>query len=95
MTSNSPRSKFAVWHRPRSISLAGFLAAAWFLSRSYVMTLYIYGAVAEVIYSMAEKQGIVVPRTPLQRLLWITAGVSIMLIMLVYVMLRADHFMPH
>lgn len=94
---SNPLSKIEVRRMAQAslYSLAGYLTAAWFLSRSYVMTLFIYGAVAEVIYSLAEKQGIVVTRTPLRRLLWITAGVSIILIMLVYAMLRADHFMPH
>ncbi len=59
------------------------------------MTLFIYGAMAEVIYSLAEKQGIATLRMPLKRLLRITAGVSLLLILLVYVMLRVDHLMPH
>ncbi len=46
------------------ISLCGYLVAGWFLSRAYVMTLFIYGGMVEVVYQMALNQGIVPPRIP-------------------------------
>ncbi|HTD95884.1 MAG TPA: O-antigen ligase family protein [Edaphobacter sp.] len=67
----------------------GYLTAAWFLSRAYAMTLFIYGGIAYVIYRAALRQGIAPPPLPLPRLFRLTAITCIVMLMLVYAILRA------
>jgi O-antigen ligase len=70
------------------MSLAGFLTAGWFLSRAFVMTLFIQAGIAEVIYEMALRRGMVPPRLPLKRLLPYASGVAVLMVLTIYVMLR-------
>ena len=78
-----------------TISLLGYFVAGWFLSRAYVMTLFVYVGIAEVIYSMALNRQIVPPRMKIMGLLRMSAFISIGLIAFVYVMLRVQRMMPH
>ncbi|MDE3106142.1 MAG: O-antigen ligase family protein [Acidobacteriota bacterium] len=77
------------------LSLAGYLVAGWFLSRAYVMTLFIYCGMIEVIYSWALKRQMVPARIPPLRLMRISLMLAIGLVTLVYVMLRVQRLMPH
>jgi hypothetical protein len=70
------------------LSLTGFLVAGWFLSRAFVMTLFLLGGMAEVVYEMALKRGMVAPRMRLTRVLPYAGVLSIVLLMMVYVMIR-------
>ena len=70
------------------LSLTGFLVAGWFLSRAYVMTLFLLGGFVEVIFEMALRQGMISPRLPLARVLRYAGGLAISLLVLMYVMLR-------
>lgn len=74
-----------------TLSLAGFLVAGWFLSRAYVMTLFIYAGMAEVILQLAIDRGMVPKRISLSRLLPIVGVTAVCLILLVYVMLRVNN----
>ena len=56
------------------IALTGYLVAGWFLSRAYVMTLFIYGGMVEVIYQMALTHQISPPRLPFLRLTRLSAA---------------------
>ncbi len=78
-----------------TVSLLGYFVAGWFLSRAYVMTLFIYVGIAEVIYSMALSRGLVPPRMKILRLVKTAAYTSVGLIALVYIMLRLQRMMPH
>ena len=78
-----------------TVSLLGYLVAGWFLSRAYVMTLFIYVGIAEVIYSMALNRHLVPSRMATLRLLRVSALTSVGLIAMVYVMLRVERLMPH
>ena len=41
------------------LSFTGFLVAAWFLSRAFVMTLFLLGGMVEVIFEMALRRGMI------------------------------------
>jgi hypothetical protein len=73
----------------------GHFVAGWFLSRSYVMALYIYGGISAVLYRMALDRGMVPPRMKIGRLMKFSAITSVGLIILVYIMLRIQHMLPN
>ena len=70
------------------ICLTGFLVAGWFLSRAYVMTLFIYGGMTSVIYQALERSGLAPAPLPTSRLLRLTGLTSIGLLMVVYIIMR-------
>jgi hypothetical protein len=73
------------------VSLIGYFVAGWFLSRAYVMTLFIYGGMVQVIYHMALRQNIVSVRMPSFKVAQYSAICSVGLIFIVYLMLRFQH----
>jgi hypothetical protein len=76
------------------IALTGYLVAGWFLSRAYVMTLFIYGGMVEVIYQMALDHQLAPPRIPFLRLTRLSAMTAVGLLFVVYIMLRIQHLLP-
>jgi hypothetical protein len=75
------------------LSLTGFLVTAWFLSRAFVVTLFLLGGIAEVVFEMALQRGMVSPRLPLARALPYAAGFTIFLLVLTYIVLRIGNVM--
>jgi hypothetical protein len=75
------------------LSFTGFLVAAWFLSRAFVLTLFLMGGMVETLYEMALQRGMVVPRMPTGRLLRNTALFTVGLLILTYVVLRVGNVM--
>jgi hypothetical protein len=73
------------------LSLTGFLVAGWFLSRAFVMTLFLLGGMAEMIFEMALQRGMVSPRlllgTVSRKAGWLAVG----MLVLMYVMLRVTN----
>jgi O-antigen ligase len=76
------------------ISLTGFLVCGWFLSRPYTMTLYVNVGIATVIYKMAVDRGIAPPSLEFGRAAKLSAVTAISLVMVVYVIIRIQHFLP-
>jgi O-antigen ligase len=70
------------------LSFTGFLVAGWFLSRSFVLTFFLLGGMAEVVFEIALRQGMVAPRMRLGRALPYAGLVAVGLILLMYIMLR-------
>jgi len=70
------------------LSLTGFLVTGWFLSRAFTMTLFLLGGIVEVVFEMALERGMIAPRMPLARVLRYAGGLTIALVILVYVVLR-------
>lgn len=70
------------------LSFTGFLVAGWFLSRAFVMTLFLLGGMAEVLFEMALRQGMVSPRMPPARVLRFAGVLAISMLVLMYIMLR-------
>jgi len=75
------------------LSLTGFLVAAWFLSRAFVVTVFLLGGIVEVVFQMALRRGMVAPRLPAGRVMRNSAGLAIALILTMYVMLRVVNVM--
>jgi hypothetical protein len=75
------------------LSLMGFLVAGWFLSRAFVMTMFLLGGMVEVIFEMAYRRGMVAGRWRVTRLLPYAAACAVGLILLMYVMLRVSNLM--
>ncbi len=74
------------------LSLVGFLVAGWFLSRAFVLTLFLLGGMAESIYQMALERGMIGPRMPFIKVSGYSAGFAFFLLVLVYVVVRILNF---
>jgi O-Antigen ligase len=74
------------------LSLIGFLAAGWFLSRAFVATLFLLGGMAEAVYQMALRRGMIAPRLPFARVLPYSAGLAVCLIVAMYILIRILNF---
>ena len=74
--------------RAMLLSLIGFLAAGWFLSRAFVLTLFLLGGMAEAIYQMALKREMVPPRLKIQRVLPYSGLLACSLLIVMYVVVR-------
>jgi hypothetical protein len=70
------------------LSFTGFLVAGWFLSRAYVMLLFLLGGLAEVTFQMALQRGLVSARLPFGRVLRYSGMMTIGFIVMMYVLLR-------
>jgi O-antigen ligase len=70
------------------LSLTGFLVAAWFLSRAYVLTLFLLGGVVEVVFQMAMERKMIVSRMRLSRVLPYSGLLAVSLLLLMYLSLR-------
>jgi O-antigen ligase len=70
------------------LSLIGFFVTGWFLSRAFVLTLFLLGGMVEVVYEMALRNGMVGPRPPLGRTMFKSSIMAVVLILIMYVMLR-------
>ena len=75
------------------LSLTGFLVAGMFLSRAFVLTLFLLGGIAEVIFEMGLRRGMIAPRLRLTRVLLYAGGLAISLVALMYVMIRILNLM--
>ena len=75
------------------LSLTGFLVAGVFLSRAYVMTFFLLGGMAEVVFQMALDRGMIGPRLPLARTLMYAGALMICLLAAMYILLRAVNLM--
>jgi hypothetical protein len=73
------------------VSIIGYFVAGWFLSRAYVMTLFIYGGMVQVIYNMALGKDLVPSRMRSYKVAQYAAVWSVGLIFIVYLMLRFQH----
>jgi hypothetical protein len=70
------------------LSFTGFLVSGWFLSRAYVLTLFLLGGLTEVTFQMALQRGMVSPRLPLGRVLRYSGVMTIGFILVMYITLR-------
>jgi O-antigen ligase len=75
------------------LSLTGFLVAGFFLSRAYVLTLFLLGGMAEVVFEMALQRGMIATRMRFTRVLTYSGGLTISLVVFMYVMIRVLNLM--
>ncbi len=76
-----------------ALSLTGFLVAGLFLSRAYVLTLFLLGGVAEAVFEMALQRGMVAPRLKLVRIMAYAGILTVSLVLMMYVMVRVLNVM--
>ena len=82
------KAEFNRWGYCLLLSLAGFLAAGWFLSRAFAMTLFLLGGMVEVLYEIAQRRGMAAPRLALRRTLVYSSWLMVGSVTAVYIMLR-------
>jgi hypothetical protein len=70
------------------LSLTGFLVAGLFLSRAYVLTLFLLGGMAEAVYEMALSRKMIAPRLSFGRVLPRAGVLAISLVLLMYITVR-------
>jgi hypothetical protein len=70
------------------LSIIGFLAAGFFLSRAYVLTLFLLGGMAEAVFEIGLRQGMIVPRMPAGRVFRLSAALTILMVVMMYVVIR-------
>jgi O-antigen ligase len=75
------------------ISLSGFLAAGWFLSRAFQMTLFVYCGIIQVIYQVAVAREMVPAQLPVGKIARIAAISGVCLLVVVYLALLVEHHM--
>jgi len=75
------------------LSLAGYLVAGFFLSRAFVMTLFLLGGVAEVFYSLALDRKMIGPRLKLGRVAMYSAMLAASCVGVLYIVVRAANVM--
>lgn len=70
------------------LSLTGFLVAAMFLSRAFVLTFFLLGGITEAVYAIALSRGMIVPRMKLARVLSFSGVLAISMVLVLYVVIR-------
>jgi O-Antigen ligase len=70
------------------LSFTGYFVTAWFLSRAYVLTLFLLAGIAEVVFQMALQRGMIAPRLRLAHVLPYAGILAVSLILVMYVSLR-------
>jgi hypothetical protein len=74
-------------------SFTGFLVAGMFLSRSYVLTLFLMGGMVEVPFQMALRRGMIGPRMAFKGAIGYSVILSISLVVFMYVTVQVLHRM--
>ncbi len=70
------------------LSFTGFLVTGWFLSRAFVLTLFLLGGLTEVVFQMALQRGMVSPRMPFGRILRYSGVLTLGFILVMWITLR-------
>jgi O-antigen ligase len=76
--------------RAIQLSLYAFLTAAWFLSRTYVVTLYLLIAAAAAVADIARRAGKPMPKLPFPRLATMSVATAAGLIFAVYLTIKVS-----
>ena len=70
------------------LSFTGFLVTGWFLSRAYVLTLFLLGGMTEALYQMALRREMVPQRMGLPKVLRYSGIMAVGLVILMWIVLR-------
>lgn len=81
-------AEIAKFARLLVLSFTGFLVTGWFLSRAYILTLFLLGGFTEAIYEIAHERGMVPDRLPFRRVLKYSALAAVGLVLMIYILLR-------
>jgi len=71
-----------------ALSLIGFLAAGWFLSRAFTMSFFLLGGMCEAVFEMARRRGMVGSRLPFLRSIKYSTVLMVSFLVLLDIMLR-------
>ena len=74
------------------LSLFGFLFAGVFLSRAFVITLFMLGALVESLYQMALNREMAPPRRSMKKVLSGSAAMAVGLLVIMYLLVRILNF---
>ena len=74
-------------------SFTGFLVAGMFLSKSFVITLFLLGGMAQAVYQMALRRSMIVPRMLYARVLGYSGLLAITLVLMMYIIVRVANLM--
>jgi hypothetical protein len=75
------------------LSIIGFLTAGFFLSRAYVLTLFLLGGMAEAVFDIGLRQGMIVPRMPAGRVFRLSAALTFLMVVMMYMVVRVLNLM--
>jgi O-antigen ligase len=70
------------------LSFVGYMVAGWFLSRAFVMTLFLLGGMGEVVFEMGRKRGMVLLRPRMGWVLRYSVVLMIAMVLTMYIVLR-------
>jgi O-antigen ligase len=70
------------------LSFTGFLVTGWFLSRAFVMTLFLLGGLTEALYQVALTNGMISPRLPFGRVARYAGIMTVALVVVMYIVTR-------
>ena len=92
-SSNLPdETEIARFARLLILSFTGFLVTGWFLSRAFVLTVFLLGGLTEVTFEMARQRGMVAARRPFGNLIKYSGIMTLGLVVLIWIMLRVMNF---
>ncbi|HZQ43890.1 MAG TPA: O-antigen ligase family protein [Acidobacteriaceae bacterium] len=81
-------AEIAKFARLLVLSFTGFLVTGWFLSRAYILTLFLLGGFTEAIYEMAYDRGMVPERLRFGRVLKYSGVMAVGIVLMMYILLR-------
>lgn len=70
------------------LSFTSFLVTGFFLSRAFVITLFLLGGMTEVVYESALQRGMIPARLKLDRVLFYAGGFAIAMVLAVYIVAK-------
>lgn len=74
------------------LALIGYFVAGWFLSRAIVITLFMLGGLAQVVYQMALDRGMISKRLSFVKTMQYSAVLAFCLLLALYLMVRVLNF---
>jgi hypothetical protein len=73
------------------LSFTGFLVAGMFLSRAFVMTIFLLGGIGEVVYELAREREMVAPRWTFGKVAPYAGAMAIGLVIVMYIFVRLSN----
>lgn len=70
------------------LSFTGFFVTGWFLSRAYLLTLFLLGGMTEVVFEMALQRGMVGGRLRIWKIASYSSALALILVLVMYIMVR-------
>jgi O-Antigen ligase len=88
LTGVPERNEINKFGRLVQLSFVGYMVAGWFLSRAYVMTLFLLGGMGEAVFEMGQRRGMILVRPRMGWVLRYSGVLMIAMVLTMYVVLR-------